>query len=56
MQPSSIRSLELSRLVMTVQIECFVRVCVLLKYMSGVLQINVWALIVRTWPGTMSFG
>ena len=39
-----------------VQIECFVKVCVLLKYMSAVLQINVWALIVRTQPGPMSFG
>ena len=40
---------------MTVQIEFFVKVCVLLKYMSGVLQINVWALIVRTRPGPMSW-
>ena len=30
----------------TVQSECFVKMCVLLKYnMGGVLQINVWASI-----------
>ena len=32
---------------MTVQLEYFVKLCVLLKYLNEVLYINVWASIVR---------
>ena len=39
---SSIRLLELSRLVMTVQLECFVKVCILLKYLNGFQYISAW--------------
>ena len=32
---------------MTVQLEYFVEVCVLLKYLNAILYMNVWALIIR---------